>query len=64
MFIKTAAKIYVMKGRYKIEVEEISAGNLVLIEGIDGAISKSSTIVHFDQDHNQIGTIIPLKFWT
>ena len=40
--------------RYNIEVESISAGNLVLIEGIDQPIVKTSTIVDQDYDDDEV----------
>ena len=48
-------------GRYKIEVDQLSAGNWVLISGIDQQISCTATI--FDQSQNdQVEVFRPLDF--
>ena len=64
MFVKEAHKIFLLQGRYRIEVESATAGSLILIEGIDQSITKTSTIVHADLDFSQVDIFIPLKFWT
>jgi U5 small nuclear ribonucleoprotein component len=46
LFVKNATKLYILQGRYRIEVESVPAGNLVLIEGIDQAVTKTATITH------------------
>lgn len=53
-----------MQGRYKIEVEELHAGNLVLIDGIDQAILKTATITHSNEQIHGLDILSPLKFWT
>ena len=40
MAVKTITGLYIYQGRYKVEVDSVSAGNWVLIEGIDQSISK------------------------
>jgi len=40
MAIKTATKISIKQARYRVDVNEIVAGNWVLIEGIDQSITK------------------------
>ena len=64
MFVKEAHKIFLLQGRYRIEVDSAAAGSLILIEGIDQSIAKTSTIVHADLDFSQVDIFIPLKFWT
>lgn len=63
MFTKTASKIYLLQGRYKIECEEVTAGNFVLISGIDQAVTKTSTITHADNKLS-VNIMEPLKFWS
>jgi len=46
MIVKTASKLWIMQGRYKIEVDMMTAGNWILIEGIDQSINKTATIAH------------------
>ena len=43
--VKTVTDLWVYQARYRIPVEEAAAGNWVLIEGIDGSISKTATLV-------------------
>jgi 116 kDa U5 small nuclear ribonucleoprotein component len=62
LFVKNAGKIYLLQGRYRIEVPEAVAGNLVIIEGIDQAITKTATITHADSLNTDI--MVPLKFWS
>ena len=45
VFIRNVAKLHLLQGRFKYEVEKMTAGNLVLIEGIDHSIVKTATIV-------------------
>ena len=64
VFIKEAQKLYLLQGRYRIEVDSATAGSLVLIEGIDQCITKTSTIVRADLDCSDVDIFIPLKYWT
>ncbi|RWS16730.1 U5 small nuclear ribonucleoprotein component-like protein, partial [Dinothrombium tinctorium] len=41
----TVGRLWIYESRYSIEVNRVPAGNWVLIEGIDGPIVKTSTIV-------------------
>ena len=43
--VKTVTDLWVYQARYRIPVEEAAAGNWVLIEGVDGSISKTATLV-------------------
>jgi U5 small nuclear ribonucleoprotein component len=45
-------------------VTEVTAGNMVLISGIDQAITKTATITHADNLPNGVDIILPLKFWS
>lgn len=42
MAIKTVTNLWIYQGRYRVEVDSVSAGNWVLIEGIDQSITKVS----------------------
>jgi 116 kDa U5 small nuclear ribonucleoprotein component len=64
MFIREATKIYLLQGRYKLELDEAVAGNYVLISGIDQAITKTSTIVHASNKNAEVSIMSPLKYWT
>jgi len=37
---------------------------MVLIEGIDQAITKTATITHADTSVNGLDILLPLKFWS
>ena len=49
---ETVGDIFIPGGRYRVEVSQVTAGNLVLIEGVDKSIFKTATIVskNFDED--------------
>lgn len=64
MFVKTVSKISLLQGRYRIEVKEAFTGSLVLLEGIDQAVTKTSTIISADIQYDDVDIITPLKFWT
>lgn len=36
----------------------------MLLEGVDQAISKTSTIISAEQNYEDVDIMIPLKFWT
>lgn len=43
----------------------MSAGNFVLMEGIDQAVTKTATITHADLPQgSNVDILIPLKFWS
>jgi U5 small nuclear ribonucleoprotein component len=61
MQVRTATDLYIMEARYKIPVNEVHAGNWVLIEGIDQTIAKTATIVSANyQGETEI--FRPIKF--
>ena len=43
--VKTVSGLWVYQARYRISIEEATAGAWVLIEGVDGSISKTATLV-------------------
>ena len=43
--VKQVTNLWVYQARYRIPVEEVAAGAWVLVEGIDGSISKTATLV-------------------
>lgn len=50
-------RLWISVGRYRIEVEKVPAGMWVMIEGIDGPIAKSSTIIDKDYDQDAVSYI-------
>lgn len=65
MVIKTVSRLWIMQagGRYKIEVDMMTAGNWVLIEGIDQTITKTATLIS-SSSPIQIDIFKPLDFAT
>nr|CAH0113132.1 unnamed protein product [Daphnia galeata] len=61
--VLTIGRLWIYEARYKIEVNRVTAGSWVLIEGIDASVVKTSTIVqvHVDED---LYICRPLKFNT
>uniref|UniRef100_A0A061R8M5 SNU114 homolog n=1 Tax=Tetraselmis sp. GSL018 TaxID=582737 RepID=A0A061R8M5_9CHLO len=61
--VAEVASISVLQSRYRIPVSKATAGNLVLIEGIDGTIFKTATVVpeFLDED---VYIFRPLQFQT
>ncbi len=43
-FFRHANKLFLLQGRYQIEVQSVSAGNLVLMEGFVKQSRKTATI--------------------
>ena len=65
LFYRHVIKLYLLQGRYRIEVPSVSAGCLVLMEGIDQAVTKTATITHADLPKGiQLDILNPLKFWS
>lgn len=44
MKIKDVQRLWINEARYRIEVPEVTAGNWVLIEGVEESILKTATI--------------------
>jgi len=51
---KDISQVWINEGRYRIEVNKISAGNWVLLEGVDESIIKTATITHETNDNAYI----------
>lgn len=52
MVFAQVTQIYLAGGRYKFGVESAGPGSIVLIDGIDGSINKSATLVHKDNSED------------
>ena len=65
-FTKEISKVCLLQGRFKLELEKATAGNIVLLEGIDHSIIKTATIVDamVEKQYSDVDIMIPLKFWT
>lgn len=44
VIMREISRLWIMQGRYKIEVDMMTAGNWVMIEGIDQSITKTATV--------------------
>ena len=64
--IVTVGRLWIHEARYKVEVNRVTAGSWVLIEGIDASVVKTSTIVSASTIHSDEDLYIcrPLKFNT
>ena len=62
--VTMVGRLWLPVARYNIEITSIPAGNLVLIEGIDTPIVKTSTIVDKDSGGEELYICRPLKFNT
>lgn len=60
MIVKTIGKLWIMQGRYKIDVDMMTAGNWIMIEGIDQSISKTATVV--STNFEGVDIFKPLEF--
>lgn len=63
----TAAKglhLVMEGGRYKISVDQLSAGNWLLLSGVDQMIAKTATIFAAEQDPNILDIFRPIDFGT
>mmetsp|Transcript_18913 Transcript_18913/g.28330 ORF Transcript_18913/g.28330 Transcript_18913/m.28330 type:complete len:1088 (+) Transcript_18913:192-3455(+) len=58
--------VSISRGRYKTEVNVATAGNWVLIDGVDASIAKTATITstggNDDDDEDEVRIFAPLKF--
>ncbi|KAJ9531542.1 hypothetical protein QJQ45_014998 [Haematococcus lacustris] len=61
--IATVSAVYVYQARYRIPVARATAGNLVLVEGIDATINKTATVVAEALDQ-EMHIFRPLRFQT
>ncbi|KAJ2917822.1 hypothetical protein MD484_g2581, partial [Candolleomyces efflorescens] len=63
MMTATVEDIWISEARYVIPADEVPAGNLVLIGGVDASISKTATLAaaNFDDD---LYTFRPIKHYT
>ncbi|KAL6759260.1 elongation factor EF-Tu-like protein [Haematococcus lacustris] len=61
--VATVSAVYVYQARYRIPVARATAGNLVLVEGIDATINKTATVVAEALDQ-EMHIFRPLRFQT
>jgi 116 kDa U5 small nuclear ribonucleoprotein component len=62
MIIRSVNKLWINQSRYKIEVDMMTAGNWIMIEGIDQSITKTATVAH--PSFQGLDIFRPLEFHT
>ncbi|KAJ7597298.1 Calreticulin family-domain-containing protein [Mycena floridula] len=60
----TLEEMWISEARYFIPTDEIPAGNLVLLGGIDASIDKTATLVSLDIEDEDLYIFRPLKHMT
>ena len=61
--VQEVTKIWIFQGRYRVEVNRVTAGNWALFEGLEKGITKTATITN--EVGNEMASIFsPLKFST
>ena len=63
MSVMTIKNIWIYQGRYRVEINQVRAGNWALFGGIDTAITKTATITHINAEKDT-HIFRPLKFNT
>ncbi|EPT31050.1 elongation factor 2 family protein [Toxoplasma gondii ME49] len=61
MVIRDITHLWVLEGRYRVEVSHVPAGNWVLIGGVDLSVLKTSTITNVDHSE-EVEIFSPLLF--
>mmetsp|Transcript_23381 Transcript_23381/g.53954 ORF Transcript_23381/g.53954 Transcript_23381/m.53954 type:complete len:979 (-) Transcript_23381:222-3158(-) len=63
MSIREVSNLWIMEGRYRVEISHVPAGNWVLIGGIETAVKKTSTITTASNEE-EVEVFRPLRFPT
>ena len=63
MAVKQITKIWIFNSRYRVEVNQVKAGNIALFEGIDATINKTATVAS-TSNHSEVYIFRPLQFNT
>jgi len=62
MTVMTIENIWIYQGRYRVEINQVKAGNWALFGGIDTAITKTATLTHLGCDEKTTHIFRPLRF--
>ena len=60
--VATVTSVMIPHGRFNTEVGSVSAGNWVLLEGVDSHITKTATLTSVGEEGAGIQIFAPLKF--
>lgn len=63
MSVQEVTRIWVMEGRYRVEVNRVTAGNWALFEGLDAGVTKTATITSL-KGNDSACIFRPLQFNT
>ncbi|KAF0699588.1 Aste57867_9839 [Aphanomyces stellatus] len=64
MVVRTVESVSIGQGRYKVDLNRIVAGNWVMLDGVDGSITKSATITDASEDllqDDRVGIFQPIS---
>lgn len=61
--VHEVTKIWIYQGRYRVEVNRVTAGNWALFEGVDPGITKTATLTS-EFGNEDASIFVPLKFNT
>mmetsp|Transcript_32249 Transcript_32249/g.84013 ORF Transcript_32249/g.84013 Transcript_32249/m.84013 type:complete len:1110 (+) Transcript_32249:169-3498(+) len=61
--VATVSNVFIYQARYRVPIARATAGNLVLVEGIDATITKTATVVS-DALDSEMHIFKPLRFQT
>lgn len=61
MVIRDVSHLWILEGRYRVEISHVPAGNWVLIGGVDLSVVKTSTITNVDHGE-EVEIFAPLLF--
>jgi len=64
MSVMRIENIWIYQGRYRVEINQVRAGNWALFGGIDSAITKTATMTHVRAFSSDTHIFRPLKFNT
>lgn len=62
--VQTIGKIWLLQGRYRIELNRAVPGSIVLLEGIDHVVNKYATITSIDKSCNDVEPFNELQYMT
>lgn len=65
--VREVTRIWILQGRYRVEVNRVTAGNLALFEGLDAGITKTATVTHTKEAQSlaaEAAIFRPLQFNT
>jgi len=62
--VAEVTNLWVYQARYRLPIAKATAGNLVLVEGLDAVVAKTATVVPEGFDTEDVYIFRPLRFQT